>query len=48
MITRTYFDKINTIIKDSEYNNGINPVAEMIYGKSLTRILLHFDINIYS
>ena len=45
MITRTYFDKINTIIKDSEYNNGINPVAEMIYGKSLTRILLHFDIN---
>ena len=45
MITRTYFNKINTIIKYSEYNNGINPVAEMIYGKSLTRILLHFDIN---
>ena len=45
MITKTYFDKCNTIIKDSYYNTGINPVAELNYGNNLTRILLHFSTD---
>lgn len=43
MITRTYIDKTATIIKDSELNTGLNPVAELSYGTSVTRILCHFD-----
>lgn len=45
MITKTYFDKCNTIIKDSYYNTGINPVAELNYGNSLTRIIFHFSTD---
>lgn len=43
MITKTYFNKCNTIIKDSYVNSGINPVAELNYGKDLTRIIFQFD-----
>ena len=43
MLTRTYIDKINTIIKDSRLNTGINPVSELVYGANVTRMLLHFD-----
>lgn len=43
MITRTYLDKFTTIIKDSDLNVGINPVAELNYGTSVTRLLVHFD-----
>ena len=43
MITRTYISKFNTIIKDSDINTGINPVAELLYGKHSTRLLLYFD-----
>ena len=42
-ITRTYLDKFNTIIKDSEINTGLNPIGELVYGKNVTRILIHFD-----
>lgn len=46
MVTRTYIDKINTIVKDSNLNSGINPVAELHYGKGLySRMLIHFDHN---
>jgi len=43
MITRTYLSKMNSIIKGSEINTGINPVSELLYGKNTTRILCYFD-----
>lgn len=43
MIEFTYINKINTIIKDSNLNTGINPIAELNYGKGVSRILLYFD-----
>lgn len=45
MITRTYISKFNTIIKDSNLNTGINPVAELVYGANTTRMLVYFDHN---
>ena len=45
MTTKTYIDKFNTIIKGSKLNTGLNPVAELCYGTSTTRILLHFDVE---
>lgn len=45
MIRHIFFDKCNTIIENSEYNTGANPVAELNVGDTLTRILLHFDLE---
>lgn len=45
MIRHTFFDKCNTIIKDSEFNTGLNPVAELNAGDMTSRILLHFNID---
>lgn len=45
MIKHTFFDKCNTIIKDSEHNTGLNPVAELNAGKTTSRILLHFNLE---
>lgn len=46
MLTRTYLDKVVTIVKDSKLNSGLNPVAELHYGKGeYSRILIHFDHN---
>jgi len=50
MVTRTYIDKNNTIIKDTTINTGRNPIAELYYGGSetatnYTRHLLYFDID---
>lgn len=42
-ITRTPISKFNTIIKGSLLNTGLNPVSELCYGSSLTRILCYFD-----
>ena len=49
MVIRTYIDKNNTIIKDSETNTGRNPIAELFYGGAeayadYTRHLLYFDV----
>ena len=43
MITRTYIEKMNSIIKDSDLNTGINPVSELLFGKNTSRILIYFD-----
>lgn len=43
MVRHFFIDKCNTILKDSEANTGLNPIAELNYGKFITRILLHFD-----
>jgi len=50
MVIRTYIDKNNTLIKDSEVNTGRNPIAELYYGghpsrTDYTRHLLYFDID---
>jgi hypothetical protein len=45
MIIHTFFDKCNTIIKDSENNLGLNPVAELNTGDVISRIILHFDLT---
>lgn len=45
MVTRTYLDKTNTIVKGNYCNLGINPIVELNYGKLLTRFLFYFDHN---
>jgi hypothetical protein len=45
MITHTFLNKCNTIIEDSENNTGLNPVAELNVGDTLTRIILNFDLT---
>ena len=34
---------MTTIIKDSDLNTGLNPVSELSYGTSTTRVLCYFD-----
>jgi len=48
MVIRTYFDKNNTIVKNSNVNTGLNPVTELFYGgdvgsETYSRFLLYFD-----
>lgn len=43
MIERTYLSKFATIVKGSNINTGINPVAELVYGVHTSRILCYFD-----
>lgn len=56
MVIRTFFDKNNTIIKNSYLNTGRNPVTELFYGgadgeNQYSRFLFHFDetrlVNLY-
>lgn len=48
MVIRTYFDKNNTIVSNTNVNTGLNPVTELFYGGSIeqqqySRFLFHFD-----
>lgn len=45
MILKTYLDKVNTIIEESELNTGLNPISELMYGANMTRTLIHFDVS---
>lgn len=45
MIVHTFLDKCNTIIRNSNTNTGINPVGELSYGYTTTRLLIHFPID---
>lgn len=45
MILKTYLDKVNTIIDESELNTGLNPISELMYGANVTRTLIHFDVS---
>lgn len=40
---RTYLDKCATIVKGSTLNTGFNPVSELVYGRNMSRFLLHFN-----
>lgn len=42
---RTYLDKCNTIIRNSNLNTGISPIMELNYGNANSRILVHFPID---
>lgn len=46
-ITRTYFDKNNTIISTprNEVNTGRNPVTDIFYGVDVSRFLFYIDLN---
>ena len=48
MVIKTYFDKNNTIVKNSTVNTARNPVTELFYGgadgeNKYSRFLFHFD-----
>jgi len=50
MVIRTFFDKNNTLIKNSYLNTGRNPVAELFYGgtdgeNKYSRFIFHFDTD---
>ena len=45
MIRHIFLDKTATIVKDSNANLGLNPVVELNYGDSITRFLVHFNIE---
>lgn len=45
MIKHTFIDKSTTIFKGYGQNFGLNPVAELNYGKMVSRALIHFDEN---
>lgn len=40
---RTYLDKCATIVRGSNFNTGLNPVSELVWGRNLSRFLVHFD-----
>jgi hypothetical protein len=57
MVIRTFFDRNNTIIRNSNLNTGLNPVTELFYGgptgeNQYSRYLFHFDetrlVNLYN
>jgi len=48
MVIRTYFDKNNTIVYNSNVNTGLNPITELFYGgpagnNTYSRFLFYFD-----
>ena len=45
IVTKTYIEKSNTIIKREKSNTGLNPVIELNYGGMLTRSLIYFLIS---
>ena len=45
MVIRTFLDKCNTIVKDSEDNFGLNPILMLHYGGLISRILIYFNLD---
>lgn len=45
MVTRTFLNKSNTIIKGSKENFGLNPICMLHYGDMLSRFIINFDIE---
>lgn len=43
IVTRTFIEKSNTIIKGEKSNIGLNPILELNYGHMLTRGMIYFD-----
>lgn len=45
MVTRTFLDKVTTIIRGSEDNFGLNPIGSLSYGPTVSRMLVHFNVD---
>ena len=45
MLYKTYISKFSTIIENSDLNIGINPIAELNFGRAITRCLFYFDCS---
>lgn len=45
-IYRTYFDKNNTIVKNSFINTGRNQVSELYFGNKVSRFLFYVDFSV--
>ena len=45
MVTRTFLDKCTTIFSGSKDNFGLNPIGMLNYGPSVSRCLIHFDME---
>lgn len=45
IVTRTYIEKCNTIVKDNHANLSLNPIMEINYGNMLSRGIIYFDHN---
>lgn len=45
IVTKTYIEKCNTIVKDNHANLSLNPVMELNYGRMLSRCIIYFDHN---
>ena len=43
--THTFIAKSNIIVKDNGANLGLNPVLALNYGKTLSRVLIQFDVD---
>ena len=44
-IYRTYFDKNNTIVKNSDVNTGRNQVSELYFGVTNSRFLFYCSFD---
>jgi hypothetical protein len=42
---RSYFEKNNTLIKDSSVNTAKNPNTELVYGSTFSKFILKVDFN---
>jgi hypothetical protein len=42
---RSYFEKNNTIIKNSQVNTAKNPTTEIFYGSSFSKFLFKVDFT---
>lgn len=45
IVTKTYIEKCNTIVKDNHANLSLNPVMELNYGRMLSRCIIYFGHN---
>lgn len=45
IITRTFFEKSNTIARNNRANNSLSPILELNYGDMLSRFIIYFDHN---
>jgi hypothetical protein len=42
---RSYFEKNNTIIKDSAVNTSKNPTTEIFYGSGFSKFIFKLDLD---
>ena len=43
IVSKTYINKANTLVRDNHVNLSLNPIMEINYGKMLTRGIIYFD-----